>query len=219
MCYFDRCFVHTFLLSSHREDKLRTFLNPNFVSSSQADSYLAGHSGLSGRDLRDGGGARAGTQRVSTETQHRHVPDPPGGTRGGGATENETSELRRDDDLERRAAVWRHPGHELCEDDGNIQRWEFSGGIFGSLTFYCPLWCSVDPRHLHERLFNPAAQSDGSTAVGITGSQQEDLSGHGGSEQRANEEGAHHSIHSGVQGLPHGGKGNDFTSCRGQGCF
>lgn len=88
-----------------------------------------------------------------------------------------------------------------------------------NLTFSCPLWCPVDPRHLHEWLFNTAAQSGCSATVGITGGQQEDLSGHEGPEQRANEEGAHHHIHSGVQGLPHGGKGNDLTSCRGRGCF
>lgn len=91
--------------------------------------------------------------------------------------------------------------------------------MFDIFTLYRPLWCSVDPRHLHKRLFNPAAQSDRSTAVGLTGTQQEDPSGHGGSEQRENEEGAHHNFHSGVQGLPYGGKGDEFTSCGGRGCF
>lgn len=84
----------------------------------------------------------------------------------------------------------------------------FSAMTFETLTLYCPLWCSVDPRHLHKRLFDPVAQSDRSTAVGLTGSQQEDPSGHGGSEQRANEEGAHHNFHTGVQGLSYGGEGN-----------
>lgn len=95
----------------------------------------------------------------------------------------------------------------------------FPRGMFKILTVSCLWLCAVDPRHLHERLFNSAAQSDCSTAVGITRSQQEDLSGHGDTEQRANEEGAHHDVHPGVQGLPHGGKGNDFTSCRGRGCL
>ena len=87
---------------------------------SQADPHLAGHSGLSGRALRCGGGAWPGAQRAPTETQHRHVPDPPGDTGGGRASESEASELRRDDDVERRAAVRRQPGDELCEDEGDI---------------------------------------------------------------------------------------------------
>jgi len=74
----------------------------------------------------------------------------------------------------------------------------------------CPLWHSIDPRHFHQRLAYPAAQSDCSSALGIAGSQQKDSSGNRSSKQRANEEGAHHHLHTGVQGLPNGGKGNSL---------
>lgn len=83
------------------------------------------------------------------------------------------------------------------------------------LIMWSPL--SLDPRYLHKWFFNPAAQSDRSTAVRLAGSQQEDPSGHRGQKQWANQEGAHHNFHSGVQGHQYGGEGNEVPSCGGRG--
>lgn len=73
----------------------------------------------------------------------------------------------------------------------------------------------LDPRYLHQRLFNPAAQSDRGAAVGPARGQQTHPSGHRGQEQRADQEGAHHDLHPGVQGRQHGGEGVEVTSCGG----
>lgn len=66
----------------------------------------------------------------------------------------------------------------------------------------------LDPGYFHQRFPDPVAESHCSAAIRLTGSEQEDSSGNGSSEQRANEERAHHHFHSGVQGFPDGGKGS-----------
>lgn len=79
--------------------------------------------------------------------------------------------------------------------------------LMNLIDVFWSLWRSVDPRHFHQRLSHSAAQSDCSS-IWISGSQQKNPTVHGGPQQRADEEGAHHHLHSGVQGCPDGGKGD-----------
>lgn len=74
--------------------------------------------------------------------------------------------------------------------------------VFSNLFF------PIDIGHFYQWLSYSAAQSHCSSAFGFPGSQQKNSSGNGSSKQRANAEGAHHHLHSSVQGLPNGGKGN-----------
>lgn len=70
------------------------------------------------------------------------------------------------------------------------------------------LFFPIDLGHFYQRFFYSATKSHCSSAFGFPGSQQKNSSGNGSSKQRTNEEGAHHYLHSSVQGLPNGGKGN-----------
>lgn len=93
------------------------------------------------------------------------------------------------------------------------------GGHFNTGLDHGILVLFLDPCDLHQRFVNPAAQSHRIAVLGPARGQQTHPSGHRGQEQRANQEGAHHDLHSGVQGHQYGGEGNRVTLSGGYGCI